>query len=147
MPVGPGRVDIWIEIVTQLSRFFFRGGSIFASHVLKAIRADKYNEICQWSKSALEKLLDPLRAHVNANNTIQNRCNEVFNTINIKGELMQLHLWRLKGISLGLLKNIAYVACRSDVPDLNTALLLVKTQAVGRIQKSICPTEVHYSSR
>lgn len=61
------------------------------------------------------------------------------------GELMQLHQWRPKGILLGLLKNIACVACRSDVPDLNTALLLVNTQAMGRIQKSICPTEVNYT--
>lgn len=55
----------------------------------------------------------------------------VLSTLN--GQLMQLCLWRPKGISLGLLKNIAYVACRSDVPNLSTALLLVNTQAVGKI--------------
>lgn len=68
MPVGPGRVDIWIDIVTQLSRLF--RGSVFASHALNAIRADKSFEICHWSKFALEELLDPLQARVNANNAI-----------------------------------------------------------------------------
>lgn len=34
------------------------------------------------------------------------------------------------------MKNIAYVARRSDVPDLNTALLLVNTQAVRRLVNS-----------
>lgn len=68
MPVGPGRVDIWIDIVTQLSRLF--RGSIFASHALNAIRADKSFEICHWFKFALEEVLDPLQARVNANNAI-----------------------------------------------------------------------------
>lgn len=119
--------------MTQLSRFFSGEVPYSRHNVLYAIRDDKSTEVPQWSKSALQKLLDPLRASVKA--TIPYKTAATKSTIlsTSNGELKQLRLWRPKGVSLGLLKNIAYVACRSDVPDLNTALLLVNTQAVDRI--------------
>lgn len=119
--------------MTQLSRFFLEEVPYSRHNVLHAIRADESFEISQCSKSALQRLLDPLRASINA--TIPYKTAATKSTIlsTSIGELKQLRLWRPKGVSLGLLKNIAYVACRSDVPDLNTALLLVNTQAVGRI--------------
>ena len=134
IPEGNARVDAWVDIVTQLSRFF-RGGSHFSSLILNSVRADKLFELCNWSKGHLDDLLETLQAHVDPSKVCRNRCSEALNTINIQWGLDAAASVESKGYFNRTLKLIANVARRSDVPDLATALLLVNTQAVRRLSE------------
>ena len=82
-PEGQVRVDVWIDIVTQLSRFF-RGSSELCSVIAKAVRVDKSFALCKWTIADVADLLEPLEIHVEADKKLCNRSNEALNTINIR---------------------------------------------------------------
>ncbi len=70
------RVDVWVDIVNQLSRFF-QSDSALSSVIVKAVRADKLSSICQWSKKDLKELLEPLEFHLEADKKIRDHGSEV----------------------------------------------------------------------
>lgn len=81
-PEGQVCVDVWIDIVTQLSRFFC-GDSELSLVIVKAVRADKSFALCKWTIADVADLLEPLKIHVEADKKLRNRSNEALNTINI----------------------------------------------------------------
>lgn len=74
------RVDVWVDVVTQLSRFF-RSGSSIASAISNAVRADKAFITRKWLEKDLSDLLEPLELHVDAAKKIRNRNQEALKTI------------------------------------------------------------------
>lgn len=130
---GKARVDVWVDIVTQLSRFF-RGGSNFTSVILKFVRAGTLFDLCSWSEGEVEDLLETLKTHVDASKGCRDRCNEAYNTINLQWGINVAASVESKGYFNRTLKLITHVTRRSYVPDLAT-VLLVNTQAMRRLTK------------
>lgn len=48
MPEGSDRIEVWSDIVGQIS-LFFNGASSFSARVAKAIRADPSFRKCHWT--------------------------------------------------------------------------------------------------
>ncbi len=80
LPVGQSRVDVWVDIVNQLSRFF-RSGSALSLVIVKTVRTDKSFSICQWWEKDLIELLEPLEFHLEADEKIRDRASEALVTI------------------------------------------------------------------
>lgn len=105
----------------------------FPSVILKFVRAGTLFDLYNWSEEEVEDLLETLKTHVDASKGCRNRCNEAYNTINLQWGIDAAASIESKGYFNRILKLIAHVARRLDVPDLATALLLVNTQAMRRL--------------
>lgn len=112
MPVGPARVDMWIDLASQVTA---------AWAGLVATQADLNRSVRRW-KIDTEQTCDPISApgtidahrppppRAPSTPSRQRRCPRLILTAATKpitlstsiGEWMQLRLWRPKGISLGL---------------------------------------------
>lgn len=80
LPYAQARINVWVDVVTQLSRFF-RSGSSMAAVISKAVRSDKAFKTRKWSEKELSDLLHPLEIHVDAAKTIRYRDQEALKTI------------------------------------------------------------------
>ncbi len=124
LPVGQSRVDVWFDIVNQLS-CFFQSGSALSSVIVKAVRADKSFSICQWSEKDLTELLELLEFHLEADKKIRDRGNEALVTIRDKLGHEAADMIECKGYFNWTLELVAQVARRSDVPSLAIAFQIV----------------------
>lgn len=134
LPEGVDRIEVWLDIVRQLS-FFFEGASSFSARVAKAIRADPSFRKCHWTAEDIDTLLHPIEVHVEAATSVRNRCEEALTLISREWGVEAEGYIRSQGLLERSLKLIASVAKRRDVPDLKTGLLLANTHAVKRIME------------
>lgn len=65
MPIGIDCIEIWADIINQLS-LFFRGRSSFSEDVIKAVRADPSFMVCNWAADDIDSLVWPIQVHVDA---------------------------------------------------------------------------------
>ncbi len=80
MPEGVDRIEVWSDIIAQLS-IFFNWASSFSSRVAMAGRADPSFCKCQWTAEEIDTLLHPIEVHVKATLAVRNRCEEALTLI------------------------------------------------------------------
>ncbi len=134
MPEGVDQIEVWSDIIAQLS-LFFNGMSLFSARVATAVCTDPSFRKCQWTAEEIDTLLHPIEMHVKAALAVRNRCKEALTLIRRKWGSDAEEYIRCQGLVERSLKLIASVANRRDVPDLKTGLLLANTQAVRRIME------------
>ena len=83
MPEGNNQIEVWSDIVGQIS-LFFNGMSLFSACVAKAICADLSFRKCHWITKNMDTLLYLIKAHVKATKLARNCCKESLNLINRK---------------------------------------------------------------
>lgn len=95
--------------------------------------SDRSFQLGNWTAAAVEELLEPVQVHIDAANVLRDRCNEAYKTINREWGIDAAACVGMKGNFKRTLKLITSIARRTDVPDYETALLLINTQAVRRL--------------
>ncbi len=131
---GVDQIEVWLDIIAQLSLFFNRA-SLFSACMATAICADLFFRKCQWTAEEVDTLLHPIKVHVKAVLAVPNHCEEALTLIRHKWSLDAEEYIRCQGLIERSLKLIASIAKRRDVPDLKTGLLLANTQAVRQIME------------
>lgn len=81
-PEGQVCVDIWIDIVIQLSQFFCSGSKLCLV-ILKAVWVDKSFAFCKWTIADIADLLELLEIYSEGDKKLCNWSNKALNIINI----------------------------------------------------------------
>ncbi len=134
MPKGVDQIEVWSDIIGQLSPFF-NSLSSFSTRVAKMVHADPSFRKYQWTAEEIDTLLDPIKVHIKATSAIYNCYEEALTLINREWSVDAAEYIRCQGLVEWSLKLIASVPNRCNVPDLKTGLFLANTQAVRRIMK------------
>ncbi len=80
MLMGIDRIEVWADIIVQLS-IFFQGATSFSVQVVSTIRKDLSFATCHWSRKEVDTLLCLVEVHVEAAKSIKNRCDEALKLI------------------------------------------------------------------
>ncbi len=72
MPMGIDRIEVWADIIVQLSSFF-QGATSLSTQVVSAVRKDPSFAACHWSREEVDTLLRLVEAHVEAAKSVRNR--------------------------------------------------------------------------
>ena len=132
LPLGPERVDAWVDVVTQVNRFF-SGASHFSLSIIRSIRTDASFQHCHWSQQAIDDLIFPLQAHVDADASIRDRYIEALGIIDREWGVEGTSFIEGKGYSDRTVKLVGSLSRRPDVPNLATGLSMVNARAVSRL--------------
>ncbi len=111
MPMGIDRIEVWADIIMQLSTFF-QGAMSLSTQVVNAVLKDLLFATCHWSREEVDNLLCPVEAHVEVAKSVRNRCDEALKLIDREWSLKAEHYIRSKGFVECTLKLVATVANR-----------------------------------